>query len=90
MIDYLAGKGVTIALRPPIRDLSDLQNGTSYRYRTMAEATVSWSEDAKGPYGVGGMAYAPNSSGGGTSEMEAAEHETFVTAEIEMIEGGNE
>lgn len=90
MIDYLAGKGVNIILRPPVRDLTDLQNGTSYRYRSMAEATVNWSEDAEGPYGIGGMAYVPNSSGGGTEGMANADEDFFVQAEIENIEGGNE
>ena len=90
IIDYLAGNEVDIQLRPPVRDLSDLQNNTSYRYRSMAEATVSWMDDASGPYGLGGKPYVPNSSGGGTEEMAKAEYGTFESADIEIIEGGNE
>jgi len=88
-IDYLAGKGIDIQLNPPIRDLTELQNDVNYRYRAMAEATVSWSEDANGPYGIGSMATAPNSSGGGTTEMLEAEIDTIEEVEIkDMTEGG--
>lgn len=89
MTDYLAGKGVEISLKPPVRDLSDLQNGTSYRYRSMAEATVKWTEEANGPYGIGGMDYVPNYSGGGTEEMANAEFDIFDSAEIEIKEESN-
>ena len=63
---------------------------TAYRYRAIAEATVSWSENADGPYGIGGMPYVPNSSGGGTEEMANMTEEYFVSVEIKEIEGGNE
>lgn len=88
MIDYLAMKGIDVLLVPPIRDLTDLQNDRSYRYRSMVEATVTWSEDADGYYGIGGMATVPNSSGGGTPEM--AEAEIVAIDEIEITEGGND
>ena len=80
--DYLAGKGVSIMLNPPVRDLAQLQNDRTYRYRSMAEATVSWSESANGPYGIGGMDTVPNYSGGGTKDMAEAETDTFVETEI--------
>ena len=89
MIDYLAGKGIDIQLIPPIRDLTELLNDSRYRYRSMAEATISYSETADGPYGVGGFVL-PNNSGGGTEEMAITEEETFVTAEITETEGGQE
>lgn len=88
MVDVLAGKGIDVMLMPPVRDLTDLQNDRSYRYRSMAEATVSWSEDAEGPYGIGGNTMIPNSSGGGTTEM--LETEADVITEIEITEGGTE
>ena len=86
MIDYLSNKGIDVSLIPPVRDLTDLQNDRQYRYRSMAEATISWSEDAEGPYGIGGNAMVPNSSGGGTTEM--FETEADVITEIEITEGG--
>ena len=83
VVDRLAAYGIDISLEPPVRDLTDLQNDSKYRYRAMAEATVSYAQEADGPYGFGGM-NAPNSSGGGTSEMATAE--TDVIEEVEMIE----
>lgn len=88
IVDYLAGKGVDVLLIPPVRDLTDLQNDRSYRYRSMTEMTVSWAEDADGPYGIRRMAGVPNSSGGGTEEMVNAEY--YTIEEIEITEGGNE
>lgn len=88
MIDYLASKGIDVLLVPPVRDLTDLQNDKYYRYRSMAEATISWSEDAEGPYGIGGNTMIPNSSGGGTTEM--LETEAVVIDEIVITEGGTE
>lgn len=85
--DLLAGRGMDISLVPPVRDLTDLQNDSRYRYRSMAEATISFAEEADGPYGIGGMPYAPNSSGGGTPEKVDATTETIE--EVELIEGGN-
>lgn len=85
--DLLAGRGMDISLVPPVRDLTDLQNDSRYRYRSMAEATISFAEEANGPYGIGGMLYAPNSSGGGTPEKVDATTETIE--EVELIEGGN-
>ncbi len=90
IIDYLADKGVDILLNPPIRDLTALENDRAYRYRAMAESTVSWSEDAGGSYGIGGISCVPNSSGGGTVEMANATIDSFTSIEIEEIEGGNE
>ena len=91
MIDYLAGNGVDVLLVPPVRDLTELQNDSRYRYRSMAEATVSWSEDANGQYGIGGSSTVPNSSGGGTAEM--LETDIYAIEEIEIkesTEGGND
>lgn len=90
MIDYLAEKGVDILLIPPIRDLTALENDRAYRYRAMAEATISWSENADGSYGIGGMSCVPNSSGGGTEEMANRTEDYFTSVEIEEIEGGSE
>ncbi len=67
--DRMAGMGISMALMPPIRDLTGLQNDSRYRYRAMAEASVSFLMEADGAYGMSGMAAVPNSSGGGTEEM---------------------
>lgn len=85
--DIIAGYGMDVTLMPPVRDLSELQNDSKYRYRAMAEFAVSFAQEANGPYGLGGMPLVPNSSGGGSEEMADAETETIETVEIE--EGGN-
>lgn len=85
VVDQLAEFGVDISLEPPVRDLTNLQNDSKYRYRSMAEATVSFSQEADGPYGVGGMT-APNSSGGGSAEMSDAVTETIEGVEITEID----
>lgn len=69
MTDFLTGKGVDISLIPPIRDLTTLQNNREYRYRAMAEATISFSQEANNAYGVGYMTDIPNSSGGGIQKL---------------------
>lgn len=81
VVDQLAAFGVEVSLEPPVRDLTDLQNDSKYRYRAMAEATVSFAQEADGPYGIGGMA-APNASGGGTSAMADAEGDAIEEVEI--------
>ena len=88
MVDYLADKGIDVSLVPPIRDLTDLQNDSRYRYRSMAEANVSWSEDADGPYAISNLSVVPNSSGGGTVEM--AEAESYAFESTEILEGGTD
>nr|DAI16847.1 MAG TPA: hypothetical protein [Caudoviricetes sp.] len=89
VVDQLAMHGLDICLEPPVRDLTGLQNDSKYRYRSMAEATISFSQEANGPYGLGGRSI-PNSSGGGTSEM--ANAETDIIEEVEITarnKGGN-
>lgn len=88
VVDILAGKGMDVSLVPPVRDLTNLQNDSKYRYRAMAEATVSFVMEADGPYGIGGMETVPNYSGGGTSEM--AEATTDIIEEVVITEGGND
>lgn len=88
MTDIAADKGICIVLEPPIRDLSELQNETRYRYRAMAEATILFAQEADGLYALSGMTAAPNNSGGATEEMRSAEmHEI---KEVEMNEGGTD
>lgn len=80
--DMLVEKRVSVLLMPPIRDLTGLQNDSMYRYRAMAEAAVSFAQEADGRYGTGGMPDLPNSSGGGTAEMAGAETEAIEELEI--------
>lgn len=68
VVDKLSLAEIDILLNPPVRDLTILQNDSRYRYRAMAEATVSFMLDANGAYGISG-ANIPNQSGGGTEEM---------------------
>lgn len=86
MVSSIAGYGMDLLLLPPIRDLTELQNDSKYRYRAMAEFTVSYVQEADGAYGIGSMPLIPNSSGGGTKEMIETEIETIET--VEITEGG--
>ena len=86
--DMIAEKGMDISLRPPIQDLVAFENDVSFRYRAMAEFTVSFAQEANGTYGLGGMPQIPNSSGGGIHTM--TEKEDYVIESIEIEEGGIE
>ena len=88
IVGVIAGNDMDLLLMPPVRDLTELQNDSRYRYRAMAEFTVSFVQEADGPYGIGGMPLIPNSSGGGRKEMADAETEAIET--VEMTEGGYE
>ena len=90
IVDRLAAYGLDITLEPPIRDLTALQNDSKYRYRAMAEATVSFIQNANGPYGVGGRTL-PNASGGGTVEISNTITDIIEEADIKEknYEGGN-
>ena len=89
--DILAGQGLGIMLQESIRDLTALQNDSHFRYRSMAEFSVLFVLDADGYYGISSLKEAPNSSGGGTPEMIAAEMEYIEDVEIEYItQGGSD
>jgi len=89
--DVLAEKALGIMLQETIRDLTELQNDNHFRYRAMAEFSVSFVLPADGYYGISSMKEAPNSSGGGTPEMIAADMEYIEDVEIEEItQGGSE
>lgn len=84
--DIMAERGIGITLIPPIRDLTQLQNDSRYRYRAMAEATVTFELEVGGYYGISNMVQIPDSSGGGTKEMAAMEIETIEEVEIKNSE----
>lgn len=87
--DKLAGKGIEVTLIPPVRDLTVLLNDSKYRYRAMAEAAVTFAQEANGLYGIGGMPDVPNYSGGGEAEMVAEEIADIEGIEVsERTEGG--
>ena len=91
VVDQLSAYGLDIMLEPPVRDLTGLQNDSKYRYRAMAEATVSFTQYANGPYGVGKGNILPNASGGGTVEMSNAKNDIIEEVDIKNknYEGGN-
>lgn len=80
--DLLAENAMDISLMPPVRDLTELKNDSRYRYRAMAEFSVSFVGTANGRYGIHGNAEVPNSSGGGTAEMAAVMIEPIEDFEI--------
>lgn len=71
--DIIVGYNLDIQLMPPIRDLSEIMNDTKYRYRSMAEFTINYMEEAKGLYGISGNEKIPNSSGGGCKKHKREE-----------------
>lgn len=90
MTEFFRKSGMSILLMPPVRNLTDLQNNTQYRYRAMAEFSVSYVEEANGQYGISSMPMVPNSSGGGISEMAAAATEAIEKVEIMEESGGTD
>lgn len=91
MTDFFAEYGISISLLPPVRDLSELQNDSKYRYRSMAEFDITYADNAPGMYAASNMQTIPNASGGGTEELADAEVEPIDYVEItEQTEGGNE
>lgn len=87
VLDLLEQYNLDIQLIPPIRDLTELMNETKYRYRAMAELTISYMEVAEGGYGISNMPNIPNFSGGGNPEL--ADVETYEIEEIEIEEESN-
>ena len=85
-VDKLSLAEIDILLNPPVRDLTILQNDSRYRYRAMAEATVSFMLDANGAYGISG-ANIPNPSGGGTEEMSGKNIEPIKEVTIQSERG---
>ena len=83
--DRLADRDIGISLMPPERDLSFLENETSYRCRAMAEYVVSFVMEADGAYGIGGR-QVPDFSGGGTKEMADTPIEPIKEVQIEIEE----
>lgn len=82
-VDLLSSWGMDISINGPVRDLTELKNETKYRYRAMAEFTVRYAQEANGLYGIADMPTAPNSSGGGTTEMKQAEIQSIEDFELE-------
>ena len=68
--DMLDNEGVSVLLNSDVRDLSELEHESGYRYRAMAEVTISYAFEANGKYGISSMKEIPNSSNGGTKDMD--------------------
>lgn len=83
ILDRVAGYNLAIQLMPPVRDLTELLNDSKYRYRSMAEFTVSFVLKSSGRFGVSGMEQIPNSSGGGSEELVDSATETIENVIIE-------
>ena len=80
--DLIASKGMDISLNTDIRDLSELENDSSYRYRAMAEVVISFAMEADGEYGISSMPDIPNASGGGSEEL-SGDQEVIEEVEFE-------
>lgn len=87
VLDLLEQYNLDVQLMPPIRDLTELMNETKYRYRAMAELTISYMEVAEGGYGISNMPTIPNFSGGGNKELVKAK--PYEIEEIEIKEEEN-
>ena len=86
VVDDLSSDGMGVMLSGPVRDLTELQNTTNYRYRAMAEYAVTFCGLANGMYAESNMPLVPNSSGGGSEDQAAKEVQPIV--EVTITEGG--
>lgn len=83
MVDKIANDGMDIQLMQNVRDLSELINDNSYRYRAMSEFTVTFVEKVSGRFNLSGDGIADttdiveNASGGGTVEQRKAKSYTI-------------
>ena len=82
MTDFFYCNDISLMLKPPVRDLSELSNETKYRYRAMAEFDITFTQEVDGAYGTMKMPEVTNSSGGG-SEGLRIENETIENVELE-------
>ena len=76
--DRLEKNLLGVSLNPPVHDLTGLENDRTYRYRAMAEYTVTFVQEAGGWYGVTPGDAAP-------VEMSETPVEIIEEAEIEEI-----
>lgn len=83
ILDKISEYNLDIQLIPPVRDLTELMNDSKYRYRSMAEFTVSFILESSGRFGVSGMEQIPNSSGGGSEELADSTTENIENIIIE-------
>lgn len=83
-IDFLSENEMSISLMRNVRDLTQLENESKYRYRAMAEAVVSFMTEASGLYGIKNTSSFPNSSGGGSQEQANTEIEQIETVLFEQ------
>ena len=67
--DELVSHDVAIVQEGDVQDLSALLNDSSYRYRSMAQFYVLFTDCSFGKYGQNGVLTIPNPSGGGTKDM---------------------
>ena len=79
--DRLAEHGISIFPISDIRNLSELENESKYRFRANVEFEVRFPMVANGPYGYSDRV--PNSSGGGSESMGYAEEPIIEDVEIE-------
>ena len=83
-LELLYNDDISISLFGNIRDLSDLQNDTNYRFRAFAEMTVTYIDIANGLYGLKDSGIFPNASGGGSKEL--SDKEVYSVDEIKIEE----
>ncbi|MCD8364442.1 MAG: hypothetical protein LUC83_01255 [Clostridiales bacterium] len=83
----LEAQNIAILPSYPVRSLSGLFDNVRYKYRAMAEFTVSFQQSSDGAYGLYGRDL-PNVSGGGTSTH--SEEEISWIEEVELEEEDEE
>lgn len=83
----LEAQNIAILPSYPVRSLSNLFDNVRYKYRAMAEFTVSFQQESAGSYGLYGREL-PNVSGGGTGTH--SEEEMSWIEEVELEEGEEE
>jgi len=82
--DDMVKHNVAIADCGEVNDLTSLLNESMYRYRAMLRLTVDFTDCTYGDYGQDGVKDIPNSSNGGTTDMQVG----ASTIEDITIKGG--
>lgn len=85
--DDIDAHDINISLSGGIRDLSYLVNDSTYRFRVMAEFSVTFTDSAYGKFGQCGIEL-PNPSGGGNEDM-AVHEESIEQIEIQEEKDGS-
>lgn len=87
--DYFAKNYLSLLPMGSVIDLTGIENDSQYMYRAMCEFTISFVEKAQGRYAIGNLTLVPNSSGGGSLNLQE-DNEVIKQVELTNIDNGEE